>query len=347
MDYTTALQQRRPARQFHRQRRKWDTRWSPTTTVVAVVVLAVASALAVVDAFPGAAGACPPNIAAVSGETSHGAASAIEKTLAQAGVSITVHPPELVAFQSAVVTLSSISASSNTTFRGFLLRMESQNDDEMFTFEPFDGSSSIQDAVVCLNIPTIAGLTHSFNDEKTIVAAEFVPSRAGKFLLDVTVVESNNAQDGSRYSYEQLVLTAAAADFDPTTNATANITTTSAAATDWLLDQISTERATAVPASAPVLAAVGAVPTIWTTTATVDIITTSAAAPDGLVDQISTAPATAVPASVPVPAVGSVPTISTFPPTMVSGSPRANGIGRWLLCGTAVVVTLAVMSSSL
>lgn len=155
-------------------------------------------------AYPGAAGACPRKKAAVEEGEGHYLFDYSESSLSEAGFSVDLEPRMLVALQPSLITLSS---PVNTTFRGFLMRIESDEDDDVFTFAPVNGSLSAQDAIVCGEWGDyVKGVTHSFNDDKKEVAADFIPTSEGVYFLDVTVVESNNAVDGSVYAYERIEL---------------------------------------------------------------------------------------------------------------------------------------------
>jgi hypothetical protein len=95
--------------------------------------------------------------------------------------------------------VASIVATGDTFFRGALIRLEGV--DGNFDFEEEENS---QIASVCS--PPVVGVTHTDNDEKTILSGRVTFDATGDATFDVTAVFSNNA-DESVYYYTGFSLT--------------------------------------------------------------------------------------------------------------------------------------------
>lgn len=85
-------------------------------------------------------------------------------------------------------------------FKGALIRLESTPQDLPFTLIPLINA---QVAVACV-LPVV-GVTQTSSKLKTVLSAGFQADEVGQFVLDVTVVDFNNAT-GSVYWYSQLFI---------------------------------------------------------------------------------------------------------------------------------------------
>lgn len=152
------------------------------------------------DAFPNGAGACPPLMAAVGGP--HLSPNAVSSTLEDAGFQLNMdgtpvqpdNEPSVVVDQTYLLTVTT----SGSPFRGYLFRGAAENGAAL-DFLTASGTSS-QLANVC-NGPGMVGVTHVDASPKTTAAVLLTPTRAGTFVLDLTLVESNNASEGSVFRY--------------------------------------------------------------------------------------------------------------------------------------------------
>jgi hypothetical protein len=89
------------------------------------------------------------------------------------------------------------------SFRGALIRASSPDGAE-FTLEPGVNGAN---AMACTE-DGVLGVTHMSSDLKTELGATLNIAVAGTITLDVTVVQSQNSQDGSVYFYTPYTLTA-------------------------------------------------------------------------------------------------------------------------------------------
>lgn len=164
-------------------------------------------------AYPTMAGGCDGGVAAVGGPHLIGA---VNGSLADGNYSLFINNNvidptlSLTNFMSGKKYLISVRSSSSTTFRGALIRAEMDASSD-FTLEP---ETNGQLASVC-SAP-ILGVCHTNNKNKTELGAKFSTNSTGTLFLDVTVVKSNNAVDGSRYYYTRFTLTGATS-FIPST----------------------------------------------------------------------------------------------------------------------------------
>jgi hypothetical protein len=87
---------------------------------------------------------------------------------------------------------------SQNPFKGALIRVESSHA-ATFALTPMIHA---QQASAC-TVPNVQGVTHTSNALKNVVSAAFFTPEAGDFVVDVTVVDVNNATHGSVYWYSQ------------------------------------------------------------------------------------------------------------------------------------------------
>lgn len=146
-------------------------------------------------AFPNGAGACPRGQAAPLGF--HPPSSSGENSIEQAGYELFINggpvnpgnEPAVEAGESYELALS-----GSIPFRGYLFRGESADG----SFSLFSNQGQVANA--CMQ-DTEVGITHDDNSLKNSVTVVFEPTQDGTFLLDLSVVTANNANDGSIYSY--------------------------------------------------------------------------------------------------------------------------------------------------
>lgn len=152
-------------------------------------------------AYPNMAGGCDGGVAAVG--PPHLIPGAVNGSLADGNYSLVINNNVIDPKLSSITFVSGksyhisirIAVGSSATFRGALIRAE-MGAAGGFTLDP---ETNGQAASVCL-VP-IRGVCHTSNADKTELGAKFKTSSTGTLFLDVTVVKSNNAVDGSRYYY--------------------------------------------------------------------------------------------------------------------------------------------------
>jgi hypothetical protein len=136
----------------------------------------------------------------------------------------------------------------NATFTGALIRIEGKG---AFTLTP---GINAQVASVCY--APVAGVTHSEFSDKTEFTAIFESGEVSDYLVDVTVVVYNAADEGSEYYYTQYQLKTA-------DNSTTPITTPAATPSGYVENE-----AVASPATSPVKEPTALAPTSSTSSNT-------------------------------------------------------------------------------
>jgi hypothetical protein len=174
---------------------------SSATTGLFCVVIGLLSSSSI-HAFPSGAGGCDGGMAAVEG--AHLTANAVTGTLADGGFDLIVNGQ----FKLEPSTLTSLeldkeyklSIQGSGPFRGILIRMEGEG----ITMTP---ESDFQLASVCDSEGAV-GITHTDSSDKSELTpiGSFVVTTAQDLQVDVTIVVSNNGQDGSEYYYNSYLL---------------------------------------------------------------------------------------------------------------------------------------------
>jgi hypothetical protein len=174
--------------------------------VVGVVFVAFGP-LSSAEAYSTGAGQCIGGMAAVGAP--HMTATAVTGPLSDASLVVAVNNrvfnvSEIGNFYVETGTdYTILIQAQDGSFRGALIRASSDDGAE-FTLEP---GVNGQVASVCTD-PGVLGVTHTSNDLKTELGATLNIAVAGTIVLDVTVVQSQNANDGSVYFYTPYALTA-------------------------------------------------------------------------------------------------------------------------------------------
>ena len=93
-------------------------------------------------------------------------------------------------------------ATQPSFFKGALIRVRQNFDDndEVFEFDPVGDNA--QDTLACVG-RNVIGVTHRGSDPKTSLAGLFTTNSTRDVVIGVTVVESNDDEQGSIYSYSQ------------------------------------------------------------------------------------------------------------------------------------------------
>lgn len=170
-----------------------------------IVGLALLFFSAVTEARSTGAFGCVGNQASVGG--SHTAGDSVTTgTLEENGLRLSlngyvVNPDieNILLQKNSLYDISVSSADDSRTFRGFLFRVESTTSN-LFELTTKDDNGKIAD--VC-EADDIAGVTHTDATDKSVTTAALTILEAGELLLDVTVVQSNRAPEGSVYFYTQ------------------------------------------------------------------------------------------------------------------------------------------------
>lgn len=155
-----------------------------------------------IHAFPSGAGGCSGGQAAVEG--AHLTTDAVTGFLSDGGFELVVNdqfsldPDTLTSLE--IGKPYSLSIRSSGPFRGILIRMEGDG----ITVTP---ASGFQEAAVCDGDGAL-GITHTENSDKTGLTSigSFEVSSTQDLGVDVTIVVSNNGQDGSEYYYNPYLL---------------------------------------------------------------------------------------------------------------------------------------------
>lgn len=156
-----------------------------------------------VNGFPtGAGGSCPPNSPAVGGPHVNNSGGVSEVSFEQASYSFLVNGNEVLSNGASNIqlvrgeTYTITVATNGDPFRGALIRVEGSG--------VLDADENSILAGVCEK-----GVTHSDSSlKRRLSGSYFVPTDAmeAEVAFDVTVVEVNNANDGSVYAYQRVVL---------------------------------------------------------------------------------------------------------------------------------------------
>jgi hypothetical protein len=174
--------------------------------VVGVVFVAFGP-LSSAEAYSTGAGQCIGGMAAVGAP--HMTATAVTGPLSDASLVVAVNNrvfnvSEIGNFYVETGTdYTILIQAQDGSFRGALIRASSDDGAE-FTLEP---GVNGQVATACAD-PGVLGVTHTSNDLKTELGATLNIAVAGTIALDVTVVQSQNSNDGSVYFYTPYALTA-------------------------------------------------------------------------------------------------------------------------------------------
>ena len=156
-------------------------------------------------AFSTGAGGCSGGEPAVGATHLGGDRSVQSSGLSEAGISVTIDAVELSPTQPIDVPVGSDLVvtidSSSITYLGALVRLEAPNGVDTST--ALSPAVNMQDANVCVS--PIAGITHENSNEKSLSTGmlRFDEAVNGVFL-DITVVFSNNAQQGSIFAYDRM-----------------------------------------------------------------------------------------------------------------------------------------------
>jgi hypothetical protein len=148
-----------------------------------------------IDAFSAGAGGCMAGEAAVGG--SHLANfPSLTGSLVDSGFSVVVDETTFPSSVSLEIGEEHTIYVRGSQFRGVLIMSDASPDDVSLT--PFD--DLLQESAACdtLGYP---GITHTTPDFKTEVEGVLVCITEGTYNIGVTVVVSNNAQEGSTYYY--------------------------------------------------------------------------------------------------------------------------------------------------
>lgn len=185
-----------------------------------VLLVGLVPSTTFVRASPYGASGCDGGKAAVGG--AHLTGNAVTGSLAQGGFELILDnkyilvpnvPMPLIAGQSYSL---SIKAEDGSFFRGVLIRMEGAagTDEDEILMSPAPG---YQGASVCEDIG-VRGITHTGPEDQTGLTSivEFSVPSVQELSVDVTVVVSNNAGEGSEYYYDPFV-------FDLVTEVTPNV----------------------------------------------------------------------------------------------------------------------------
>jgi Reeler domain len=306
--------------------------WNIVTTAAAASLLfGTACIVVVTDAYSTGAGQCIGGTAAVGAP--HMTSTAVSGTLQDGAFSITIGDqtsspaPQVTTNTDTIITISI--SSSSPQFRGALIRASSPDGVE-FTLEPVGDTA--QAAPVCTD-PGVLGVTHTSNALKSEFSGTLNAATAGTITLDITVVRSQNSQDGSFYYYSPFTVTVVDAEPEIDTSTTsapvATTTTTATTPAPVAADSTTATTTTPAPAAATEPAPVAAEPAPASAPAAAP-----AAEPTGLAPQYLTPKA---PSSTPKPPS------NNKAPTKSSSASAVTALGWWIMVVTVAVATMTVV----
>jgi hypothetical protein len=297
-----------------------------------IVTTASLLCIVVTDAYSTGAGQCIGGTAAVGAP--HMTSTAVSGTLQDGAFSITIGDqtsspaPQVTTNTDTIITISI--SSSSPQFRGALIRASSPDGVE-FTLEPVGDTA--QAAPVCTD-PGVLGVTHTSNALKSEFSGTLNAATAGTITLDITVVRSQNSQDGSFYYYSPFTVTVVDAEPEIDTSTTsapvAATTTTATTTTSAPVATTTAATTTSAPAAATEPAPVAAEPAPASAPASAP----AAAEPTGLAPQYLTPKA---PSSTPKPPS------NNKAPTKSSSASAVTALGWWIMVVTAAVATMTVV----
>jgi hypothetical protein len=165
-----------------------------------LVLLVLALHFSLLLAFPEMAGGCDRGVPSVG--ASHVSDLATTGSLKDGNITVTLNRIPLVNYSTVSINQNyKLEVRSPNGFRGLLVRVTGED----FTFTSDD--ENFQDAEACSadsNVPrleTIVGLSHKDNDLKNRASGDIKFILEQDFQVDITVVVSNNANDGSEYYF--------------------------------------------------------------------------------------------------------------------------------------------------
>ena len=161
-----------------------------------------------VSAFPTGAGGCDGGgVSAPKGL--HLREGFVQGTLADGVVTVTFDGTELAAgstYQSTPTADVTLTVTSNSTYRGILVRVEGNPD-----FPPIITSADtlLRDADDVCTDPGVVGITHNSRDDKSSSTVVITTLVAAELTIDINVVEVNNGVDGSIFYHDSFTIQAA------------------------------------------------------------------------------------------------------------------------------------------
>ena len=184
-------------------------------------ILSAALLLGSASAFPTSTGSCDAGTGAILKPGFSHATNAQVGTgpLSDAGIIVTLNgtvlepdtPTDISTTDSYNLTI----ASDNTTFTGFLARIEGSGDDPFLdttaALAPYDETAQVA-VGTCVVVNRVGGVSHTNAEPKSSVSTELkMEMPADGLLLDITVViRNNNAQNVSEWYYSRYELNAVA-----------------------------------------------------------------------------------------------------------------------------------------
>jgi hypothetical protein len=194
---------------------------------IATATILLCGGTAVVHAYSSGAGQCIGGMAAVGAP--HMTSTAVSGSLQDGDLRVTIR--DQLTFSQRDVYLNTDMTigifASSPGFRGALIRASSADGVE-FTFEPVGDNSQM--ASVCTD-SGVLGVTHTSNALKTEFTGILNAATTGTITLDITVVRSQNSQDGSFYYYTPITVTVVDGEPEIDTGATSAPATTTTVTT--------------------------------------------------------------------------------------------------------------------
>jgi len=172
-----------------------------------------------VSAFPSQAGGCEAGRPAVDGKHLENENGVEEYTLSERDLTFSINNVTMNSAGNSAFKvrtggdyLFQVTSREDRPFRGALIRVQQQNN-EIFKFVPVGVEA--QDTLACVG--SAIGVTHRNNNPKTTIGGLFsTNSTQGDIFIDVTVVDRNDDDVGSIFSYTRYQIGVVSPSVSPT-----------------------------------------------------------------------------------------------------------------------------------